>query len=84
MDVDGVVASYGFEVFRYVEADSADAAAEQALYNVSESRQLRVGARNPSAQPPTLRIAGVEELRHLDWPSRQQPGFSFYPEESEA
>jgi hypothetical protein len=83
IDVDGEEGRYSFEVARFVEAASAEEAAERALALVRTSPQLARGVRNEPGEPPTCRVDAVQPLAPDEAAPAKQPGFRFYPEESD-
>ncbi len=80
LDMDNELGRYWFEVTRFVNAPDVDEAKRRALELVTSSPQMATGLSNPPDNPPRFAVESAEEFEGA-MPERQ-PGFAFYPDES--
>jgi hypothetical protein len=78
VDMDGVVAKYGFITWRLVDAPDPVAAENSAVQMLREDQELRVLVLNEKNDPPVMDVTETAVLDSVE-ASQSQPGRIWYP-----
>ncbi len=80
VEMDGLVARYGFYTSRIVESPDRAAAEHAAVQMIRETQRLRDLVRNDPGDPPLMDVTSIDELQAGERIENREPGFVWYEE----
>ena len=83
LEVDGVPARVGFYILRYVDAESAQEAAQAAVQGIWKHESL-ANVLNDRSDPPRIYAEDIIELSEVPEPDEIELGLSFYSEDDDS